>query len=146
MKRGNQLDSCVFYFFNEVEPTIKRKNKIHKIVYNDFFIQNELTNQRKLLTTQNHKEHFYLCENASELKITQMRNEDTYIHGNYVQKDNTILDIKETNTKEKQVLKKEKLNMIKIYWKKVLFMISISPSKIIIKYYIYNPYIIYIYI
>ena len=91
MKRGNQLDSCVFYFFNEVEPTIKRKNKIHKIVYNDFFIQNELTNQRKLLTTQNHKEHFYLCENASELKITQMRNEDTYIHGNYVQKDNTIL-------------------------------------------------------
>jgi hypothetical protein len=91
MKRGKQLDSCVFYFFNDVEPTITRNNKIHKIVYNDFFIQNELTNQRKLITIQNHKEHFYLCENASELKITQMRNEDTYIHRNYVQKDNTIL-------------------------------------------------------
>jgi hypothetical protein len=91
MKRSKQLDSCVFYFFNDVEPTITPKNKIHKIVYNDFFIQNELTNQRKLLTLQNHKEHFYLCENASELKITQMRNEDTHIHHNYVQKDNTLL-------------------------------------------------------
>ena len=52
MKSSKQLESCVFYFFNENEVTnnkFKKKQKIYKLVKIDFFIQNELTNQKKIL-------------------------------------------------------------------------------------------------
>ena len=43
-------EGCVFYFFNEsIEKTKKQKQKIHKIVKIDFFLENELTNQKKML-------------------------------------------------------------------------------------------------
>ena len=41
------MNTCVFYFFNEHELQIK-KQKIHKIVKLTLFIQNELTNYRKI--------------------------------------------------------------------------------------------------
>jgi hypothetical protein len=90
MKNNKQLDTCVFYFFNEFEVKIK-KNKIHKIVQNSFFIQNELTNQQKLLKLHNTKQHFYLCENTSELKITQIYEDDRKITNTYTNQDDTIL-------------------------------------------------------
>ena len=90
MKYNKELEHCVFYFFNENENTSK-KQKIHKIVKFDFLIQNELTNQQKLLITCNKKKHFYLCENMSELKITEVDKNDRHIRTNYFKADNTIL-------------------------------------------------------
>jgi hypothetical protein len=90
MKHSKQLESCVFYFFNEHEVKNK-KQKIHKIVQNDFFIQNELTNHTKLLKTQNIKQHFYLCENTSHLQITHIADDDTKIKHKYSKNDDTIL-------------------------------------------------------
>ena len=51
MINDKHLVNCVFYFFNEHEIQIK-KQKIHKIVKLNFFIQNELTNHQKLITGQ----------------------------------------------------------------------------------------------
>lgn len=89
MKHSKQLETCVFYFFKEYELKIK-KQKIHKIVQNDFFIQNEVTNHQKLIKLNNTKIHFYLCENISELKITHI-DEDRHIHSKYTTNDDTIL-------------------------------------------------------
>ena len=82
--------NCVFYFFNEHEQQIK-KQKIHKIVKSNLFIQNELTNHQKLIHIINRKKHFYICENASELKITEIQDDDTTIEETRSTKDNTIL-------------------------------------------------------
>ena len=43
-------EGCVFYFFNERVEQIKKQKikKIHKIVKLDFFVENELTNQKKI--------------------------------------------------------------------------------------------------
>jgi hypothetical protein len=90
MKHNKQLESCVFYFFNENEVKNKTQ-KIHKIVQIDFFIQNELTNQTKLLKIKDINQHFYLCENTSELQITQIDDDDRKIKHKYSKQDNTIL-------------------------------------------------------
>jgi hypothetical protein len=90
MKHNKQLQSCVYYFFNEHEVKNK-KQKIHKIVQIDFFIQNELTNQTKLLKITDIKQHFYLCENTSQLQITHIDDDDTKIKHKYSKQDNTIL-------------------------------------------------------
>ena len=90
MKHNKQLQSCVFYFFNEHEVKNK-KQKIHKIVQIDFFIQNELTNQTKLLKMTDMKQHFYLCENTSQLQITHIDDDDTKIKHKYSKQDDTIL-------------------------------------------------------
>jgi hypothetical protein len=90
MKHNKQLQSCVFYFFNEHEVKNK-KQKIHKIVQIDLFIQNELTNQTKLLKITNIKQHFYLCENTSQLQITHIDDDDTKIKHKYSKHDDTIL-------------------------------------------------------
>lgn len=82
--------TCVFYFFNEHEIQIK-KQKIHKIFTLNFFIQNELTNHQILFNIYNRKIHFYICENVSELKITEIQDNDTKIEEITSTKDNTIL-------------------------------------------------------
>jgi len=87
MKNNKQLETCVFYFFNESELKIK-KQKIHKIVQIDFFIQNELTNQKKLLKIKDIQKHYYLFENISELTMINIGKEDRQILKNH---DNTIL-------------------------------------------------------
>jgi len=90
MKTKRQLESCVYYFFNEYELK-KKQQKIHKIVQNDFYIQNELTNQQKLIKIQNKNDHFYLCENTSQLHITQINDEDVKIKNKITKTDNTFL-------------------------------------------------------
>ena len=90
MKNSKQLETCVFYFFNEYEVKVK-KQKIHKIIHNDFFIQNELTNQKKILKIHDINKYFFLCENTSELKITQIDEHDTTINKSYTTYDDTIL-------------------------------------------------------
>jgi hypothetical protein len=90
MKNEKYLETCVFYFFNEHEIQIK-KQKIHKIVTFNLFIQNELTNHKKLFNINNRKQHFYICENVSELNITEIQENDTKIKDFISTKDNTIL-------------------------------------------------------
>jgi len=90
MKNDKELECCVFYFFNENELQIK-KQKIHKIFKIDFFIQNELTNHQRLCKINNRKKHFYLCENASELKITEILEDDKQIEKKSLKNDDTIL-------------------------------------------------------
>ena len=94
MKSSKQLESCVFYFFNENEVTnnkFKKKQKIYKLVKIDFFIQNELTNQKKILKIEDRKMYFYLCENTSELNITKIDGEDRKIQKINLKQDDTIL-------------------------------------------------------
>jgi hypothetical protein len=90
MKNNKYLESCVFYFFNEQEIQIK-KQKIHKIVTFNPFIQNELTNHKILFDVNDRKKHFYICENVSELKITEIQEYDTKIEDINSTIDNTIL-------------------------------------------------------
>lgn len=87
MTNSKQLETCVFYFFNETELKIK-KHTIHKIVQIDFFIQNELTNHKKLIQIKDKHNHFYLCENTSQLQITHIDEDDRQI---LTKHDNTIL-------------------------------------------------------
>ena len=61
MKNNKELECCVFYFFNENELQMK-KQKTHKVVKSDFFIQNEIRNHKRL-SKSNNKQHFYLCNN-----------------------------------------------------------------------------------
>ena len=87
-------EGCVFYFFNEsIEKTKKQiqKQKIHKIVEIDFFLENELTNQKKINKINNRKNNYYLCENSKELKITNIDEDSRKIKGQHIIKDNTIL-------------------------------------------------------
>jgi hypothetical protein len=85
------LESCVFF-----QPSKQKKQKplpkINKIVLIDFFISNELTHQQKLIKINENNCHFYLCENSSELIITEINeNDQTINHSNYISKDNTML-------------------------------------------------------
>ncbi len=70
--KDKQLESCVFYFFNETEVKNNTTKRIHKIVQTDFLIENELTNTKHLLKTKDRKKHFYLCENTSALKLAHI--------------------------------------------------------------------------
>ena len=83
-------EGCVFYFFNESVEKIKKQKikKIHKIVKLDFFVENELTNQKKI---NNIKNNYYLCENSKELTITEIDEDSRKIKGKNRIKDNTIL-------------------------------------------------------
>ena len=84
-----EKEGCVFYFFNDSVKKIKRKKAIHKVVKNNFFAINELTNIKKI---KDNKTNFYVCENSSELKIMELE-EDMNSLGlcKHVKKDNTIL-------------------------------------------------------
>lgn len=84
----NKLEGCVFYFFNEYQTKHNKNKKINKIVKNNFFIQNELTNHEKLLQIKNKQNFFYLCENTSQLKLTQIDENNTQI---ITKHDDTIL-------------------------------------------------------
>ena len=121
MKHSKQLESCVFYFFNENKPEQQKrikKQKIHKIVQNDFFIQNELTNQKKLLKVPNRRQYFYLCENTSELKLTHIDENDKKIKKINSKKDDTIL----LEFEERQLI------YLKNYLKRVCVVGSLSSS------------------
>jgi hypothetical protein len=90
MKHNKELEGCVFYFFDEY--TIKNKRqKIHKIVKLDFWIQNELTNYQKVIKICDWRKYYYIYEHITKLKIAEMDEEDTNIHGKNIKDDDTIL-------------------------------------------------------
>jgi hypothetical protein len=93
MKNNKELEGCVFFAFDKKETQTKKQkiSKIHKIVQINFFIENEITNQKKLLKFNNRKIYFYLCENTSQLKITEIDERDIKIKNKNLTKDDTIL-------------------------------------------------------
>lgn len=117
MKNNKPLEGCVYYFFNEYENNNKNE-KIHKIVKLDFWIRNELTNQKKIIKILNWKNYYYMCERMSELKITEIDEETMNIRSNRLGNDDTIL----------LEFKDRKL----IYLKNYLKALSSSPTKYIL--------------
>ena len=85
------MESCVFYHFDKFDKLPIKKQKIHKLFKNNFFIQNELTNQKKMLKLENRTQFFYLCENSYELKVTKIKKNEMRIKGAYMKDDDTIL-------------------------------------------------------
>ena len=84
-----EREKCVFYFFNEPAKKRKRKKAIHKVVLNNFYLTNELTNIKRI---RNNKMHFYVCENSSELKIIEFEEEMSSLDlCKDVKKDDTVL-------------------------------------------------------
>jgi hypothetical protein len=112
MQMNNKNKKNVYYFFNEFERKMKN-DKIHKVVSNDFYINNELTNKKKI----NKYNNFYLCENYSYLELTELDEDEEEIKKRRIQKDNTILLVFEA----KEI----------IYLKKHLKALS-SPTKYIL--------------
>jgi hypothetical protein len=103
--------TCVYYFFNEhrhrqtqIRNNKHTQHKIYKVVVaNDFYVINELTNIKNIIQFKN---HFYVCNNNSKLKLT-----DLDINNNVIKQqishtinNNTILlefdDAKLTNLKD----------------------------------------------
>ena len=90
MKNSN-LDSCVFYFFNEHEKQ-KKRTITYKISENDFFMNNKLTNVSKIMTIPNYKSMYYICEKNDSLKIAEYKDLSYYLtSGKEIGSDNTVL-------------------------------------------------------
>lgn len=90
----------IFYYLNsnDDESTLHKKRPIHKITKMDFFIRNELTNTNKIKIATNYKKYYYVCENCSELKITQI--------------DYDIIRSKDIKTDENVLMKFDDLDLI----------------------------------
>lgn len=85
-----QEHRCVYYFFNDCKLTKKRI--IHKITNIDFFVNNELTNVKKIYEIKDYKNYYYVCENSYELKITELNDNTNYVRsGKVVGTDTSIL-------------------------------------------------------
>jgi hypothetical protein len=91
--KNKELEGCVHYFFNEYENKnlYEKTEKIHKLVKLDFWIQNELINQKKVIKIPDFNKYFYIFNRISKLKITEIDEEDTNIVGNKIKDDDTIL-------------------------------------------------------
>lgn len=88
MDYNRHLDSCVYFSMKDYKP-INKKKTIHKIVDNDFFIRNELTNIKKLKTFD---KNFYICQNSEDLGVIELDEQDKCINSEkYIKNDNTIL-------------------------------------------------------
>jgi len=88
MKRVD-LESCVYFHLKDYKkPKLRKKKIINKIVSLDFFIKNELTNMKKIEQIKDYKKYYYICENSSELLLTELDENVNYLKSNK----NTILD------------------------------------------------------
>jgi hypothetical protein len=90
-------NECIFYFLNNNDKDNdkdkdNKKKTIHKIVYLDFFVRNELTNMNKIKKILDYKNYYYICENSSELKITSLTDDIRHIKsGIKIKSDETVL-------------------------------------------------------
>jgi len=88
MKRVD-LESCVYFHLKDYKkPKLRKKKIINKIVTLDFFVKNELTNMKKIEKIKDYKKYYYICENSSELLLTELDENVNYLKSNK----NTILD------------------------------------------------------
>lgn len=144
MKNNKQLQSSVFYFFNEFEQKNK-KQKIHKFVQINFFIQNELTNQQKLFQIKDKNKYFYLCENTSQLQITHINDNDTKIKQkdkNYKTDDTFLLEFED----RKLIYFKNYLKALSSSTKYILTIINsykclLNSISLLVSYNIFHNYI-----
>jgi len=84
-----ELESCVYYHLKDYKkPKLRKKKIINKIVTLDFFVKNELTNMKKIEKIKDYKKYYYICENSSELLVTELDENVNYLKSNK----NTILD------------------------------------------------------
>lgn len=70
------LDTCVYFFLDcnkkhNIQPT--KKQQYHKMVKNDFFIRNELSNVLKIQKLSHYKQKFHVFENSYELVINNLK-------------------------------------------------------------------------
>jgi len=93
MNQTKLQNDCIYYFLhNEVNRKPKKKSQIHKIIVIDFFIRNELTNVKNIKNIKNYKSYYYVCENSSELKITNLEEDIMHIRdGQEIKSDKTML-------------------------------------------------------
>jgi serine/threonine protein kinase len=102
-KLVNQDLKCVYYFFNEHKQKSNKKCKIYKVVPNNFYVINELTNIQNIIQ---YKTYFYVCNNNSKLKLTELDTQNNIIkpQKSHTSKDNNILlefnNIELTNLKD----------------------------------------------
>jgi hypothetical protein len=88
-KLMNLQSKHIFYYLNYNDEICIKKKPIHKISKMDFFIRNELTNISKIKKVADYKHFYYVCENSSELKITQI--EDDIINTQELRTDENVL-------------------------------------------------------
>ena len=75
-----ELESCVYYHLKDNnKPKLRKKKIINKIVTLDFFVKNELTNIEKIKTIPHYKKYYYVCENSSELLLTELDENVNYL-------------------------------------------------------------------
>jgi hypothetical protein len=88
-----ELESCVYFHLKDYKkPKLRKKKIINKIVTLDFFVKNELTNIEKIKTIPHYKKYYYICENSSELLITEIDENVNYFKSNKnTSVDNSIL-------------------------------------------------------
>lgn len=88
MNKIENLESCVYYHLKDNNKR-KKKKIINKLVKNNFFVSNELTNIKKIEQIKDFKKYYYICENTSELLITEIDENVNYLKCN---NKNTRLD------------------------------------------------------
>ena len=82
-------NTCVYYFFNDKRKREKKLKPLHKLLLKDFYVSNELTNIQKI---QSYKNHFYVCENNSELEIKELEEDMVELKScKNISKDDTVL-------------------------------------------------------
>ena len=88
-----ELESCVYYHLKDNNKSKHKKKKIiNKIVSLDFFVKNELTNMKKIEQIKDYKKYYYVCENSSELLLTEIDENVNYLKSNKnTSVDNSIL-------------------------------------------------------
>uniref|UniRef100_A0A6C0KMP1 Protein kinase domain-containing protein n=1 Tax=viral metagenome TaxID=1070528 RepID=A0A6C0KMP1_9ZZZZ len=119
MKR-TELESCVYYHLKDNnKPNPRKKKIINKIVTLDSFVKNELTNIEKIKTIPHYKKYYYVCENSSELLLTELDENVNYLKTS-----------KNTSVDNSILLKYEDNELI--YLKKYLKTCSLSSPKIYI--------------
>ena len=64
-----QNNSCVYYHIDEYESHIPQY-KIHKVLKYDFWLENEIKNQKKIINIDNWQDFFYTFQSASKLELT----------------------------------------------------------------------------
>lgn len=89
--KKTELESCVYYNLKDYNKPKKIKF-INKLVTLDFFIRNELTNMKKIEKIKDYKKYYYICENSSELLITEIDENVNYLkQSKHASLDNRIL-------------------------------------------------------
>ncbi len=79
---------CVYYFLDDSTQPKKKTDKSYKLVPRDFYLENKLTNIKRI---QQFKYHFYVPLNNYNLTINELDDYDSELNGTHLQNDKTTL-------------------------------------------------------